>query len=325
MFRIRLGVDARVPVRIAVSPLTNLLSALSLVLAGVERETTPAWRRMLAGRLAGVDTAPLAPLGEPGLVWTPPRLQPVPAPGTSAIADELRAMSRTPPASLRAEIVATCGDAVPPVLRPFVDEPDAALAGYCTSLAAAWEALLAPDWRRMLSLLEREVVLLSRGVALSGLSEALPRLHERIRYEPGWLVLDVPLEAEVELGERYLLLVPLAVGESRIIWDYDDPDVVLVSYPAPGMLAFWERNELAYSERLAQVVGTPRARILSALSTPMTQKDLTDALHLTNGPVGTQLAALTTAGLLDRARVGKRVFYRLSDRGEQLLVVFGDD
>jgi DNA-binding transcriptional ArsR family regulator len=91
------------------------------------------------------------------------------------------------------------------------------------------------------------------------------------------------------------------------------------------MLAFWERNELAYSERLAQVVGTPRARILSALSTPMTQKDLTDALHLTNGPVGTQLAALTTAGLLDRARVGQRVFYRLSDRGEQLLVVFGDD
>jgi hypothetical protein len=177
----------------------------------------------------------------------------------------------------------------------------------------------------MLSLLEREVVLLSRGVALSGISEALPRLHERIRYEPGWLVLDVPLEAEIELGERYLLLVPLAVGESRIVWDEHHPELVLLSYPAPGMLAFWERNELAYSERLAQVVGTPRARILSALSTPMTQKDLTDALHLTNGPVGTQLAALTTAGLLDRARVGQRVFYRLSDRGEQLLVVFGDD
>jgi DNA-binding transcriptional ArsR family regulator len=68
----------------------------------------------------------------------------------------------------------------------------------------------------------------------------------------------------------------------------------------------------------------PRARVLARVATPQTTGELAAALGL-SAAASAHVTALRRAGVADRARGGRRVFYGLGARGRGVLAAFEGD
>jgi DNA-binding transcriptional ArsR family regulator len=73
---------------------------------------------------------------------------------------------------------------------------------------------------------------------------------------------------------------------------------------------------------LAALLGAGRARVVRELIRPATSSQLAQALSISLGTVSSHLAVLRDAGVVTRARAGRHVIYRLTDRGEQLVALW---
>ncbi|MEU5302437.1 helix-turn-helix domain-containing protein [Streptomyces noursei] len=69
---------------------------------------------------------------------------------------------------------------------------------------------------------------------------------------------------------------------------------------------------------LERLLGTGRATLLHSLRQPATSTELAARLQRSLGTVGGHLAVLRDAGLIVGTRVGRRVVYRRTERGELL-------
>lgn len=323
MIRIRFASDDRVPVRVVVSPFLNVVVCLLELFLDADQVWNRRWQRLVRDRSAGLDLSPLELMRSSREL--PDALAPFPRPPGSSFDDELAGVRATPPETIVADVEAVLEGEADAAARPFLEDPERALAAYCDAIEAFWQRVFLPSWVRMSSLLEREALVLGWALATRGLSATAARLHRRVQHVPGALVLDVDDEREVELGNRIVVLSPLVVGDRRVLWNVDQRETVTLAYQAPGVLTLWEGGQPPVDARLAAVVGRPRARVLSALATPMTFADLTETLELARGSLAPQLARLTEAGLLSRSRVGRHVYYRLSDAGAQLLGLLASD
>jgi DNA-binding transcriptional ArsR family regulator len=77
--------------------------------------------------------------------------------------------------------------------------------------------------------------------------------------------------------------------------------------------------------RLSQLVGDSRARVIAVMRRPRTTAQLARDLKIAPSTASEHLTALTRAGILDRRRIGRRVLYQLSPRGQELLRVMSED
>jgi DNA-binding MarR family transcriptional regulator len=89
-----------------------------------------------------------------------------------------------------------------------------------------------------------------------------------------------------------------------------------LAYPARGAADLWSSREAPRNASLAALVGARRASVLTRLDTPHTTLELAHALGLSPGAASTQVTTLWRAGIADRTRVGRRVFYVLNGRGQ---------
>jgi DNA-binding transcriptional ArsR family regulator len=79
------------------------------------------------------------------------------------------------------------------------------------------------------------------------------------------------------------------------------------------------------AERLAQLVGSARTRILLVLGEPRTTTQVAGQLGIAASTASEHLTVLANADLLARRRRGREVLYQLSDRGQQLLLLLSAD
>jgi DNA-binding transcriptional ArsR family regulator len=323
VIRVRLGDEDHVAVRVVVSPFLNVVVCLLEFFLDARTVWNRRWQEIVRERVAGLDLTPFAVLRSGREL--PDFMAPIPRPPGLTFEAELERVRSASPELVRADVEAVAGDRDDPAVAAFRGDPERALAAYCDALEAFWARVFAPSWTRMLSLLEREVIVLGAALATRGIAAIRTRLHPLVAYEPGLLALDVTDDRELELGDRVIVLSPLVVGDRRILWNVDQPDTVTLAYQAPGVMLLWEGGELPVDRRLAAVVGGARARVLGVLGTPMTLTDLTDTLSLARGSVAPQLSTLTDAGLLTRSRVGRRVYYRLSSAGRELVALLASD
>jgi DNA-binding transcriptional ArsR family regulator len=97
-------------------------------------------------------------------------------------------------------------------------------------------------------------------------------------------------------------------------------------YPARGAATVWYAGDGAGgaapdpgAAATAELLGTVRARLLSALRSPATTTALARGFGVTPGAVSQHLAVLHRAGLADRTRAGRTVLYEATDLGLALL------
>lgn len=88
--------------------------------------------------------------------------------------------------------------------------------------------------------------------------------------------------------------------------------------------ALEEGTDLSPLTALADAGRPGRARVLWSLRSPVTTKEVARRLGVTPSAVSQHLSRLHRAGAVERTRVGRRVYYRLSPRGEAVLDAFSE-
>jgi DNA-binding transcriptional ArsR family regulator len=329
VIRIELDEPTLTRTRIATSPLWEAKCSLYLLQRYRDEAPWPytgwarhAWR-VLAEQPA---TAPVRLYTRTG-PWYPDFLGPVPPGASPTIEEELAALRATPPEVIAEQVPRyhDPGD-LPDWLRPFVTDRQAALDRLADGIQAYWDAAIAPWWPAMRAALDEEVLHRARALAADGPDALLADLHERVRWERPVLSLVKPSERSFKAVDQRLLLIPLIFSRGALTHSTDHPEVLAVSYQARGSALLAEGRPAptaAEPDRLAVLVGRGRAQVLRALARPATTAGLAATLGLAPSTVSEHLAALLTAGVVHRRRVGRRVLYGLEPAGLALVTLIG--
>jgi DNA-binding transcriptional ArsR family regulator len=327
--RIEVAQQDLVTSRFAISPLWELTQALR-TLAGSPSRGDAALRPWLVRvrdryqRLAGdADLAVLHALQPPN--WGADFLSPVPA-SVSTTIEELLAQVRATPAGEVQHEVAEALSRQPGIgtrVRGVLTGGQAA--AYCADiLAAAWQALLEPEWPTLRAILERDVIHRAGQLTSKGWAAALDGLHPQLAWQPGRIELTRwPAQQDAALAGRGLLFVPSVFVWPGLAVSLEPPWPPALIYPARGVAALWETaapsQPAAHGGALGPLLGPSRAAILRALDEPASTTQLAAILGQSLGGLGGHLAVMRRAGLLARARSGRSVLYWRTAVGDALV------
>jgi Family of unknown function (DUF5937)/Helix-turn-helix domain len=327
VLRIAVGNEDLTRSRFGVSPLWELTHALRQLSGRQDQPAEPVLRPWLIrvrsryqalAREADIDV--LLALNPPG--WGADFLTPVEAGRSTTIADQLAQVRSTPASLVQRQVTEALGrqPQVDPRVRHILAS-DQAAAYAADVLAAAWRALLEPEWDTLRAILERDLIYRAGQLVSKGWAAALADLHPNLRWSQGRIELTHWREdEEAELGGRGLLFVPSVFVWPRIALGLDPPWPPALIYPARGVAALWEQPDRAGSgTALDRLLGPSRAVILLALEEPASTTQLVATLGQSLGAVGDHLAVLREAGLIARARSGRSVLYRRTPVGDALV------
>ena len=312
--------------RFALSPLWELTQALRQLAAGPRQRDEAVLRPWLLrardryrALARETDLGVIAALNPPG--WGADFLAPVPASVHTTIGDLLDQVRSTPAEQAQREVAAALGRQ--PRVDPRVERilTSYRAAGYVADvLAAAWQALLEPEWRTLRAILERDVVYRAGQLASRGWAAALTDLHADLSWRQGRIELSrLAADDDADLGGRGLLFIPSVFAWPRLALSLDPPWPPALIYPARGVSALWEQpGRTGPGTALHRLLGGSRAAILLALEDPASTTQLAATLGQSLGGIGDHLAVLREAGLVARARSGRSVLYRRTPVGDAL-------
>jgi DNA-binding MarR family transcriptional regulator len=186
-------------------------------------------------------------------------------------------------------------------------------------LQLVWEALLAPSWPLIRDVLERDVLHRSRALARGGLAALFADLAPLITLaEPELRIQSNGLDATRVLDGRGLRFRPSAFTWPYALASLDEAQPAELVYPARGVASLFWRPE-PHDSALATLIGATRAHVLMTLDEPMHTSGLSRLLGRSPGNIADHLSALHRSGLIDRARVGRRVIYSRTPLGDAVV------
>jgi DNA-binding transcriptional ArsR family regulator len=252
--------------------------------------------------------------------YYPDFLTPTPMTPSGDIRDELAAVRATPRDQAEYELNLTLDGvaSVPPVLRKRLEAPDIA-DQLADTIELLWRVLVEPSWHELHDLFERDVLHRSRGLARGGLTSLFDDLEPLVALQGPRLRVDLSYDATVQLDGSGLRFMPSAFVWPWAVAMIEERPPTLV-YPARGIATLFlnaERNELA---AVAELIGATRAEILEAVGDGADTSNVARRLRRSPGNVADHLKVLREAGLVRRARLGRRVLYSRTPLGDALLV-----
>jgi DNA-binding MarR family transcriptional regulator len=326
MIRIELTEDDFSRTRLALSPLWELVASLFLLHRAEPPPEHRAWIERTRAALAGrPDLGPLD-LSVSYAHCCPDFMAPVPVDPLADFEDEIERVRATDPDVMAADIADCWPDGPPPPWDRFAAHPREMADRLADGLHAYWHTTLADEWPRLRAVLEGEVLGRARSLALSGPAAVLDELHPRVRWRaPVLEVLKGPEHPiDLHLEGRPLVLIPLVYEGSILVGSPHDGNAIGIAYQARGAARLHETAEDAPDERLELLLGQGRAAVLRALAVPATTTELAARMHYAPSTVSAHLDVLVRAGLVERHRVRRRVFYGLNDTGASLLALLAD-
>jgi DNA-binding transcriptional ArsR family regulator len=322
VIRIKLNEDDLSRTRLAMSPLWELVASLCVLHDDKPPLEHAEWIVRTRRALRGVQLGPVAdPFG--GTRVIPDFVAPIPDEPSPDLDAELERMRATERDVIRADIADCYGDDVPPPWDAFLARPREMLDRLADGLHVYWETVLADEWPRLRSVLEGDVLGRARSLALSGPEAVLEELHPRMRWRPPTIELDKPFE-EIQFEGRSLVLIPLVFAKSVLIANQSREQVVALGYQARGTAELAAPEPEGGDGRLDLLLGAGRATVLRALEQPATTTELARRLSYAPSTVSAHLDVLSRAGLIDRHRVRRSVFYGLNATGRSLVALLGD-
>jgi DNA-binding transcriptional ArsR family regulator len=320
MIRFRFRQSDLLSIRFAISPVFEVLGAIALLRDPRQHEDHERWIRVARMRTDRLKTPMLDALvnfgGYTPDFFSPPPLMPLPS-----LEAELRRVCLTPSAQIDRELEWRFDNqTLPRSLRVLHDAPEAGLRHLCDEMLAVWDQAIAPEWARMVTVSQGDVIYRSRRLVESGALGALDDLAPELRWDGNALIWQRPHDQVVDLRGRGLLLVPTVLswpGLSGLLDErWQQPAVV---YPPRGLGSLWEPRRSHDQDPLAELVGTRRAGILRLLDQPTSTSALARRCGFSLGSASEHLSVLTRAGLADARRDGQRVLYERNAAGDALV------
>jgi len=263
----------------------------------------------------------------------PDFLTPTPtAPGLD-FEEELKRLCETPSSIIQEHIRFTMEFAEESELLVYaLAHPRQTVDTLVNELRTYWNRTLAHHWSRMITILENDILYRAREQALYGSDHMLNGLHPRLSYDDGTLTIEkkykpnsiscISSDFNYDIAGRGLQIVPMIFSFPKLYWQVGDTYQPMFIYGARGT-GLWHYSEPDNPDEALQItLGIGRSRVFYALTTPRSTNELAFLLDITAGAVSQHLNKLNQAGLVESSRSGKRVFYRLSQRGQSLIELF---
>ena len=257
----------------------------------------------------------------------PDFVAPPPTRAFATFEEELSVLQQTSHKLVRAEILRAHAPIPDDSTIQALRHTASLISAVASSLRFFWQHAVEPIWPRISARLEAEVSYRSRLLAFEGGAAVLRGLHPTLHFagdhRGGTLSVDSNDRHSRSASGRGVLLVPSVFAFPRVFAVTRSPWRPTVAYPARGIESVWRRSRAPGRDtRMAATLGGTRARLLTRLVLPQTTVELAAALELNASTVSEHLAVLSGAGVLTRSRVGRRVFYSLSDSGIALTESF---
>jgi DNA-binding transcriptional ArsR family regulator len=334
VIRFEIGVADLAASRFAFSPLDETVMAIRLLAVPGKSAVNAPWVRWAQAELAR-RPQPLGrvwPLIINGLPYYPEFLIPAPAVRCPAFDAELDRLRATPAEAVRASLGRVFGGVTWPASAfELAARPVPSLAEIAAELAGFHDRLVAPHWERMRAVLDADVAYRGGLLADGGARALLHDLHSDLYWDEGVLTISEPDPRfhDVVLGPDGVVIMPSVFGWPDVSVRKQTSTQTTLHYPARGAATVWYADGGTAgtggtapdpgAAATAELLGTVRARLLSALRSPATTTALARGFGVTPGAVSQHLSVLHRAGLADRTRTGRTVLYQATDLGLALL------
>lgn len=236
----------------------------------------------------------------------------------------MEAVRATPPERLRAEI-AVLEESGPPgarrtarrarlePLRAGGAQPLGRLVG---ALRDYHRAAVEPYWPHIQSAVEADRAIRGRALLDGGTDELLASLPPVIRWRAPILEADYPVDRDLRLDGRGLLLQPsyFCRGTPVVLRDPLLPPVLVYPVAHPAAPAFAEPGP-----RLGRLLGQTRSTVLRAIGDGCTTSELARRAGVSLASASQHACVLREAGLVHTLRHGGSVLHTLTPLGGSLL------
>ncbi|MGW4383930.1 ArsR/SmtB family transcription factor [Kitasatospora sp. NPDC004531] len=325
VLRFRLGLADLAATYFACSPLQETVLSLRMWTHPGQYPHGAAFEAMRPA-FEALPAAPLLRALVAGNKYVPDFLTPRPSVPFPDFRAELAVVRAFEPARLRHELDVTFlphDRRVPPLLAAFDDRPAELVRRVADALEQYWTHVLEPAWwPRARSVLHADIVHRARVLAERGAAGLFADLDHRLRWTDGVLTIDRDWgdsDLDIPVDRRGLALLPTCFARGAIT--AIGPDLTpSISYLARGQGNLTgPADPPPAPQALEQLLGAPKARLLTLLQEPTATTELARRLGVTPGAVSQHLAVLHTTRLVTRARHGRLVLYARSPLAEQLL------
>ncbi|MFG3256742.1 ArsR/SmtB family transcription factor [Streptomyces sp. NPDC048172] len=230
---------------------------------------------------------------------------------------------RTPRPRLRADLTRVAATRrLPGWTTALADGDSAALRRLGQVLGAYHREVLAPFWPRVHAHIDADRALRVHGLLDGAVDGLLAGLGPRFRWRPPVLEADYPVEHDLRLNGRGLLLQP-----SFFCWP---TPITLADGALPPVLVYpigherdWSRTEPPGRPEgggpLGQLIGHTRAAVLRAARTGASTVELARLLGVTHPAVSQHVKVLRATGLVTTVRRGGRSLHVATAEGRALL------
>lgn len=241
-----------------------------------------------------------------------------PQEGQQGLTEGIEAVLRTPRGRLRRELLA---------LGPLSDHASDLVRGDTEALRALGAALrtyhdtaLRPHWPRLATQAEADRSVRARAFTRGGVEAVLNSFRPLLRWRPPVLEADYPLDRDLHLGGRGLLLIPSVFCWRRPVTLVDPRLPPVLVYPVARTADWWSGpTPEPGRDRLAGLLGVSRAAILRAAADGCSAGELARRAAASPAAASHHLRVLREAGLVTATRRGTTILYSLTPVGHALL------
>ena len=326
MLRVHFTADDIAHVRVAAAPdpLWEIVNSFQALIREENALAFGEWRRVVRPRLGPADGLLAALLPPRG--YFPDFLTPGLG-GSLGLENAVDTVLGTPRADLRGDLARLVASPARP--RPLPAEARALAEGTLEALQRLGSTLhgyhrraLAAFWPHIRAQVDADRAVRARAVLGGGTDGLLASLRPVLRWQPPVLEADYPVDHELRLGGRGLLLQPSFFCSRRPVTlavPLPDRTPVLV-YPIQHTLG-WAlvAGVTGRDAGLGALLGRTRAAILQDVVTGRTTGELAERIGISGAAVSQHTAVLRQAGLLLSVRRSKHVLHTITPAGLVLL------
>ncbi|MCO6010819.1 helix-turn-helix domain-containing protein [Actinoallomurus purpureus] len=181
-------------------------------------------------------------------------------------------------------------------------------------------AVIAPYAHDIIAALDSERALRARIAVTGGTEAMLDSLHPTLRWQPPVLTADYPVDGDLHLHGRGIVLIPSFFCQHK--------PVALADRDLPPVLAYpidhhWRTAAPSGSDPLTALLGRSRAAVLRAAADALTTTELARHTRLSAASASENLTVLREAGLVTSRRHANTVIHTLTPLGALILANVG--